>query len=312
MKNKYNINKIAITGSTGTIGIAMIYECIRNNIQVIAFVNKGSKNDNRIPQNALIKKVYCSLDEMETFDTSNLNADAFVHLAWASTNREVRNNFKPQIDNIKYSLDSVELADRLGCKVYIGAGSQAEYGRKNELLNEETVTNPQTAYGMAKLCSGQMTRLECKKRGIKHIWPRILSTYGPYTQDTTILNYSISCMLKGEVPILTGCEQVWDFLYVDDAAKALLMLVDKGEDGEIYCISSGKSRTLREYLEITKNNIDSSLKINFGAVPYRDDSVMHLAGDITKIKRDIGFVPSVSFEDGIRKTIDWARNYYLK
>lgn len=308
----YNLKKIVLTGATSTIGTALIRQCIENSIEVIAFVNPGSSNEKRIPNNSLIKKIYCSLDEMKTFEeTSDLSAQAFFHLAWGFTNRQVRDNPDSQADNIKYSLDSVELARKLGCSVYIGAGSQAEYGRYSEIISEETITKPETAYGMAKLCSGQMTRLKCDDYGIKHIWPRIFSTYGPNTQDSTIINYTINSLLHQKKPSLSKCEQIWDFLYVDDAAKALLLLAEKGKNGEIYNIASGKTRTLKEYIEIVKRKIDSSATIGYGELSYNSNTVMHLAADITKVRRDIGFEPSIDFEEGIEKTIAWAKMYYM-
>lgn len=309
-KSIYNIKTVAVTGATGSLGIALIKECIANGIRVIAFVHRGSKNENRVPDSKFVHKVYCSLEEMENLDVGEMTADAFIHLAWGHTNRSVRNEIKPQIDNVKYSIDSVILADRMKCKVYVGAGSQAEYGRKNEIINEMTSVNPETAYGMAKLCSAQMTRLECKKRGLRHVWPRIFSTYGPNTQDTSILNYAIKELLQGKKPSLTGCDQIWDFLYVEDAARALLLLADQGKDGETYCIASGKSLPMREYIEITKNLIDHELNIGYGDILYDTNTVMHLEADVNKIRNEVGFVPETGFEAGIKKTIDWAREYY--
>lgn len=310
MKNIYEFDKVALTGATSTLGTAIIRECIKNGIEVIAFTNKGSLNENRIPKNRLVQKVYCSLEEMRNFECENLKADVLFHLAWGHTNRQLRNDLQPQIDNISYSIDSVLLAKKLQCKTYIGAGSQAEYGRTCEVLNEDTAVNPETAYGMAKLCAGQMTRMECKKYGIKHIWPRILSTYGPNTQDTTILNYTIKSLLNQKKPDLTKCEQIWDFLYVDDAAKALMLLAEKGSNGEIYCVSSGKTRKLKEFIDIIKEKLNVDIEIGFGNIPYDENTVMHLAGDITKLQNTTGFVPQVSFEEGITKTIQWAKEYY--
>lgn len=312
MENMYGLKKIALTGATSTLGTAIIRECIENEIQVLAFVNRNSPNEKRIPESDLVRKVYCSLDELESFPCDGLSADVLFHLAWGHTNRQLRNEIKPQIDNIKYSIDSVTLAGKLQCAVYVGAGSQAEYGRTDEVLNENTAVKPETAYGMAKLCSGQMTRMECKKYGIKHIWPRILSTYGPNTQDTTILNYTIKCLLNQEKPSLTKCEQVWDYIYVDDAARALLLLANKGNDGDIYCVSSGMTRTLRDFIEITKAKMNSNIEIGFGDLPYGDDTPMHLAGDISKLKKETGFEPFISFEEGIQRTIEWAKDYYIK
>lgn len=306
----YKIKKIALTGATSTIGTAVIRECIDNGIEVIAFVNRGSKNEGRIPESSLVHRIYCSLNEMLTVDTFDYNADVFLHLAWGATNRSVRNNLLPQVDNIRYALDSVSLAKKLGCTVYVGAGSQAEYGRHNCAITEETIPKPETAYGMAKLCAGQMTRLECKNQGIKHIWPRIFSTYGPNTQDTTIINYTINCLLHDKKPSLSKCEQIWDFLYVDDAARALLMLAEKGRDGEVYNVSSGKVAKLKDYTEIVKKMINSDATIGYGDLPYSVDTVMHLEGNIKKIKEEISFVPLIEFEEGINNTIQWAKEYY--
>lgn len=306
---RYTFNTVALTGATGTLGIAIISECIEHKINIIAFIHKNSKNENRIPNSQFIKKIYCSLEELENINIGDLKADVFIHLAWGNTNRLLRNELKPQIENIKYSIDSVILAHKLNCRVYVGAGSQAEYGRKSETINEKTEAKPETAYGIAKLCSAQMTRLECKNRNIKHIWPRIFSTYGPYTQDSTILNYTISKLLKSEVPSLTGCDQIWDFLYVKDAAYALLLLADKGIDGEVYCVASGRAQQMKNYINEISNLLNNPVKIGYGDIPYDDNTVMCLKADISKIK-DIGFVAKTEFRDGIIETIDWARKYY--
>lgn len=304
----YNFGCIALTGATSTIGTAIIRECIKENIRVLAFINRNSKNESRIPDSELITKIYCGLDEMSSIDVTGLKADAMIHLAWGHTNSTIRNEAMPQIDNIRYSLDSVDLANRLGCATYVGAGSQAEYGSANELLVEDTSTRPSIAYGMAKLCSGQMTRLQCKKYGIKHIWPRILSTYGPYSQRNTIVNYTIECLKNNEVPELTKCEQIWDFIYVDDAARAMLLLADKGKDGEIYIVSSGESRAMKEYIELIKQNMNSDVQIGYGKREYGNNPIMYLCGDISKLKRDTGFKPMVNFEEGIQRTINWVCN----
>lgn len=302
MESNYNFSSIALTGATSSIGTAIIRECIENNIKVLAFCNKDSAHEARIPKHALVRKVYCSLEEMADFDAAGLSADVFFHLAWAKTNRALRNDPTPQVENIRYALDSVALAERLHCRSYLGAGSQAEYGRCEAQIAENTPVHPETAYGMAKLCAGQMTRLECKAKGIRHVWPRIFSTYGPNSPETTIINYAITCLREGETPKLTACEQIWDFVYVDDAARALLALAERGRDGEIYNISGGQACPMREYIEIVRQVISSQAKIGYGALPYDPTSIMHLEGDIGKIRQETGWEPKVGFEEGIRET----------
>lgn len=306
----YHFKRIALTGATSTIGVAIIEECIKHNIEVLAFVNRGSKNIDRIPEHILITKMECSLEEMVSFDVSKLSAEVFIHLAWQSTNRLERNVPYPQIDNVKYSVDAVYLANRLQCSIYIGAGSQAEYGLHEEVISEDSITRPVTAYGIAKLCAGQMTRLACRELGMRHIWPRIFSTYGPNTQDSTIINYTIRSLLRGERPSLTKCEQIWDFLYVEDAAKALLLLAEKGEDGEIYNVASGQAKCMRSFIEEIRYQIGEDIEIGYGDLPYGDNTVMHLEGDVSKLKCVIDFSSTVNFCEGIESTIAWARDYY--
>lgn len=96
-----------------------------------------------------------------------------------------------QLQNIQYTLDAVELASRIGCKKFVGAGSQAEYGRVEGVLSASTPVFPENGYGIAKLCAGQMSRILCEQKQIEHIWTRILSIYGPYDGENTMIMSSI-------------------------------------------------------------------------------------------------------------------------
>ena len=224
------MKRIVVTGATSSLGTALIDECIKQNIEVLAICNPNSKNMERITTHELVTIMECELSALADLKPENeighsVKYDAFIHLAWASTQGDAaRNLLQPQAKNIQYALDAVDLAERLGCNIFVGAGSQAEYGRTNEILTEETPCHPETAYGIAKLCAGQMTRLACKQKGIIHIWPRILSAYGPNCQPQTIINYTLTELLQGRRPSLSGGDQIWDFIYTGDVARALLLL----------------------------------------------------------------------------------------
>lgn len=301
------MKKIVITGATSSIGCALIDECIKQNMDVLAIANPGSLNLKNIPVSERVTVAECALSDFGSWDISQYGQDwdAFIHLAWASTAGDAaRNQLQPQVKNIEYALDAVELAQRLGCEAFVGSGSQAEYGRTDAILTEETPTFPETAYGMAKLCAGQMTRLACAKRGIRHIWPRILSAYGPKCQPQTVINYTLTELLAGRRPSLSPCEQIWDFIYTGDVAKALLLLAERGRDGEIYVIGSGESHPLKEYIIKARDIINPKSELGFGEKTLSPSAVMHLACDISKLKRDTGFEVSVEFEEGIRRTIE--------
>ena len=310
------MNKVIITGATGVVGMALINKCIAKGIRAVLLVNPGSKRLDRIPNDPLVTVIKCGLDDFTSADgaflrlkeiSSGSYAEAMFHLAWGGTFGDARNDKPLQDKNEQYALDAVRLASRLGCSVFVGAGSQAEYGRVEGALSADTPCAPENEYGRAKLRASASTRQLCQELGIKHIWPRILSIYGPYDGEKTMVMSLISQLLAGKKPALTKGEQVWDYLYADDVADAFMLLADKGKDGAIYPIGSGKARPLREYIEIIRDCIDPSLPLGFGEVPYSDKQVMYLCADISKLSADTGFRPQVDFEEGIRRTIEYVK-----
>ena len=296
--------KAVITGATGAVGIALIKELLSRGAQVTVLCREGSRRNSNIPQNDNVTKVNCSLDKLGELSLEG-KYDMLFHLAWDGTTGAARNDFYLQNKNVEYTLDAVRLAKRLGCSAFVGAGSQAEYGRVDEKLCPDTPTFPENGYGIAKLCAGQMSRELCRELGIKHIWARILSVYGEYDGENSLVMSTISKLLKGERPSLTAGEQTWDYMYSADAAKALVELAVGGTDGGVYCLGSGQPRPLKEYVELIRDAVNPDAELGFGEIPYARSQVMYLCADIKELELDTGFVPRVSFEDGIKKTVAW-------
>ena len=293
--------RIVITGATGAVGTALIAEGIRQNVEMLVICRKASKRRQQIPDHPLVKVLELNMEEYETYQPpeGEMPYDVFYHFAWGGTTGDGRNDCEIQEKNIRYALDAAALAKRFGCSAFVGAGSQAEYGRVEGNLNSQTPAFPENGYGMAKLCAGQMTRLYCRQAGMRHVWTRILSIYGPGDGAGSMVMSAIHRLLAGETPAFTKGEQQWDYLYSGDAAKALLLLGEKGHDGGVYCLGSGKARPLADYIGMIRDAIDPRLSVALGAVPYAPGQVMYLCADIAKLKEDTGFAPEVSFEEGI-------------
>ena len=310
MREKRRINRIVVTGATSTIGVALTLQAIKENIEVLAICSKGCKRLDRLPKSNLIKILECDISDYNGIVAGDERYDAFYHLAWLSSiNSTERNNLYPQAKNIQYSLDAVELAARMGCQVFIGAGSQAEFGRKQSIIDEKTESLPENGYGMAKLCAEQMTRLACEQKGMEHVWPRIFSVYGPCCADYTVVQHIVKSLIQGESPALSGGDQIWDFLYFSDVGRAMLLLGYYGRNGEGYCVASGKPSQLRDYFAIIRAVVNPNIELGLGKIPYNESTVMHLEADISKLQEDTGFVPIVTFEEGIRQTVDWNKDY---
>lgn len=302
------IKKAIVTGPTGAMASALCLFLAHQGIDVYAVCRLGSKRLSNIPNHPRVHIVYCDLcDLMKLPEKLSGGADAFFHLAWQSNIGNGKNDMSSQINNIQYTIDAVRIAKKLGCSVFLGAGSQAEYGRTESVLTPQTPCFPENGYGMAKLCAGQMSRIEAQSLGIDHIWMRILSVYGPCDVSTTLVSSMIQQLLNGNKPMLTAGGQIWDYLYSEDAARALYLAAKHGVSGRIYPLGSGRSQPLRSYIEAIRDEINPSLPLGFGEILYGPLQVMHLEADISLLNQDTGFVPQVEFKDGIRETIAWFR-----
>lgn len=302
------MKKVIITGPTGAIGVSLINDLISHNIEVTAVCRPNSKRLDSIPKHNLVSIVECNIDNLkELQNTLTDDYDAFYHFAWEGTYGGDRQNLYLQSNNIKYTLDAVELAHKLGCKVFIGAGSQSEFGHVSGVLHSDTPCNPDNGYGIAKLSSYMMSKVRCQQLNIKHIWCRILSVFGPFDGPHTMVMSGINKMLDGERPQYTKGEQIWDYLYNKDAARAFRLIAEKGQDNSIYCLGSGRTRMLKDYIYAIRDAIDPSIDIGVGELDYYPNQVMHLEADISNLTKDTGFTPQYSFEEGIRETIAWVK-----
>ena len=307
------MKKAVITGPTGAIGMALIQCLADNGIDVVAVVRPRSARADRIRESEHVSVVYCDLKELDRLPSLiEGGADVFYHFAWDGTFGDSRNNMYLQNNNVKYALDAVDAAYELGCKTFIGAGSQAEYGRYEGDLNASVPAFPENGYGIAKLCAGQMTRIACQQKGIRHIWTRILSIYGPYDGDKTMVSSTIIKLMNSEKPSCTKGEQMWDYLYSKDAARAFMMLADGGVDGRVYCLGGGIARPLKDYINLIRDAVGNDVEIGFGDIPYSDKQVMHLCADIKELTKDTGFTPIYTFEQGIGETVGWWRGHLTK
>jgi len=299
-----NISSAVITGPTGTIGLALCRLLAEKGILTYAVCRPDTPRAAALPKHEKIVPVLCDVSELDRLpQLIPGKVDAFYHFAWTHTIGPGRNDMSSQIRNIQYTIDAVRCAALLGCGMFIGAGSQAEYGRVDGMLGPDTPCFPENGYGMAKLCAGQMSRIEAQRLGVAHIWARVLSVYGPGDGPATMISTVIRKLKQREIPELTAGEQMWDYLYSSDAASAFWLLARHGITGRVYPLGSGRARSLREYVELLRDAIDPALPLGLGKIPYSPLQIMHLEADISALRDDTGFTPQVSFEEGIRETI---------
>ena len=297
-----------VTGASGFLGSHLTRELVRRGHAVTILLRPTSRTD--VIQDCLdaVRVVYGDLQDFSKLQDALASepVDAVFHLAWYGVTAKDRNDPRQITHNVKGSLDLWEILHAANCKAWLGLGSQAEYGPYNGLLREDIPTNPQTAYGVAKLAVGHLTQQLCSLADMRYVWLRLLSAYGPGDDERHMIPSMIRALLAGQKPRVTAGEQLWDYIYVSDAVEAFCAVLESSASG-VLNVGSGSAAPLRKTMEIIRNQIDQTLEIGFGEIPYAVDQVMHLEADISRLRAATGWEPKVSLEEGLRRTVEWYK-----
>ena len=295
------MKRLILTGATGMIGSAIIREALKQDYDVTCLVRAGSARVANIPQDEHVHIVNCDVSGYKTLELDG-SFDIFMHLAWNKTSVGGRDDVDCQLKNVEYTLDAVRLAKRCGCSVFIGAGSQAEYGVQSVPLTPGLPVNPESGYGIAKYAAGKFAAMLCSQLSIRFNWMRILSVYGPNDGENTLISYCIRELKAGRSPELTKCGQIWDYLHCDDAARAFLAVAERGIDGKFYPLGSGKGRKLSEYVTALQRELAPAVQVKFGVKDYYPHQPMYLVADVSELEKDTGWKPEIDFECGLALT----------
>lgn len=300
--------KAIVTGATGFIGTALCREMIQNGHEVMAVIRPGNTKKEKLQLGESARGgltvLEMPLGELEDLAAVVSDADVFFHLAWNGSSGGEREDFEAQYANIGYTAAAVRAAKKCGCRKFVGAGSQAEYGVVQETAEEErTPPNPFMMYGAAKLSACHMGRLVAEHEGISFVWPRIYSVYGVGENPGTLVNYVMDTLRKGEIPELSPCENMWNFLYITDCVRALRMLAECENARGVFHVASKDTRLLKEYVTEMRDLIAPGAELGFGAKQANPRRTFWLQPDMTKLEK-IGFRAEVSFAEGIRRKIN--------
>jgi nucleoside-diphosphate-sugar epimerase len=194
------------------------------------------------------------------------------------------------------TVNCIRLAAKLGCKRFICTGSQAEYGNTTELITEETSLCPTTAYGACKVAAYYLTTDLAKRLEIEHTWARMFSVYGPNDNPNTLVMTLIRDLKsKGEAALSTDGEHIWNYLYEEDAARALRLFGQCEGSNTVYNVTSRDNKPLKEYVEILRNSIDPDFVVYYG----NEESNINLNVSSEKLRCDLGEYESTSFDEAI-------------
>jgi nucleoside-diphosphate-sugar epimerase len=298
-----------VTGATGFLGSFLTRHLVEAGVQVTILRRPGSDPWRIAPLLSTVTDLQGSLLDLDPLEPvlRKSHPDVVFHLAWQGVANHERND-EAQIDhNLASGLALFRLAGRLGCRAWVGLGSQAEYGPQNKVLAEDAPTRPMTLYGAAKLAAYHLLGALARQSRTRFVWVRVFSAYGPGDHSHWMIPSLIQQLLEGKRPALTAGEQRWDFIHAQDVADALWRLGSCPAAEGVFNLGSGQAPTLRSTIETIRDLVHPGLPLGFGEIAYRPDQVMHLQADIGKLSNTTGWRPRISLCKGLSQTVAWYR-----
>lgn len=296
---------IVVTGAGGFLGKFVAEFFAEKEVKVFAVLKADSPK--KIKQKFMIP-IYCNMEEYEKLPILiNKKVDVFFHFAWAGTSGEGRGKYSQQLDNIQYTCKAVEAAAKLNCKKFIYAGSIMEYEIMQKMEKEnQTIFKENDIYSVGKLAADVMAREAAKRNQMEYISAVISNIYGPGEKSLRFLNTTVKKLLKNEKIQFSSGQQEYDFIYISDAAEAFYLIAEKGQAGSYY-IGNSKCHCLKDYIftmiKITKSESEYSFSVKYRPEEYLDYSRLFTG----KMEKEFGFIPKVSFEAGVNRTIEWIK-----
>lgn len=299
------MKSVIVSGANGFIGSAVVWELLANGYEVTALDREGCREN--LPQDHRVRFVPCELSETLRLKEKlpEQTYDAFYHFAWAGSAGSARADTALQLQNAQWTVDSLRAAKELGCSRFLCAGSIMEHETMAAAYAPGNRPGLGYIYGGGKLIAHVMCMSVAAQIGIDLIWPEITNAYGVGEKSPRLVNTTIQKCIRGEAPQFTAGTQNYDFVYIDDAARAFRLIGERGKPFHEYLIGSSHARPLKEFLLEMQSAVAPELEFRFGDIPFTGIDLPLEKFDCSKTEVDTGFRAEISFSEGCRRTMEW-------
>lgn len=306
--------KVIITGGAGFIGSAFVRLLTRESLYkgaVPIIVDKltyaGDLNRIKV---AVPIKFYktdiCNKKQIELI-FSKEKPDIVVHFAAESHVDRSIEDASPFIEtNVKGTQVLLDASRKYNVKKFIFISTDEVYGEiKNGKFSESSPIKPNSPYAASKAAADLLTQAYIRTYNFPAIIIRPCNNYGPWQFPEKLIPVAIASVLKGgKVPVYAKGQNVREWLYVDDCARGILKIMQKGKIGQVYNLGSNAEsknidtvKLLLQYLGVSQSR--------YKFVKDRPGHDLRYSLHCSKIKKELIWCPQVSFKEGLRLTVNW-------
>ena len=320
--------KVLVTGVAGFIGADLTSRLLAAGHQVVGVDNFNDYYTPELKRDRIVKVIgkhpthNFKLLEGDVHDRPLMkdmfakeSFDTVVHLAAQAGVRYSLENPDSYIDSNLVGFGAIlEGCRHSGVKHLVYASSSSVYGANKNFPFKETdrVDNPVSLYAATKKANELMAHSYSHLYGLACTGLRFFTVYGPWGRPDMAPFRFAERMLKGEpIPVYNNGEMIRDFTYIDDISEGVLRVTTSDTPAgryEVYNIGRGQQVPLMDFIAAMSDSLGVEADINF--MPMQDGDVPRTMADTSALKRDYGYSPRVSVEEGVERFAQWYKSYY--
>ncbi len=308
---------IAILGAAGFIGTNLALELLNNGTDKITLIDKSKDYFTTIKESDYTNLSICeySFDSNVDFDEITNGQDIIYHLVSSvvptTSNRHIAQEIQENVVVTANLLDSC-VKNNVKKVVFISSGGTV-YGKEGKCpLPEETPLKPITSYGIQKMSIERLLYLYNYMYNLDYRVIRLSNPYGPYQRPNGILGavttFTYKALKNEPITIYGDGSVIRDFIYIDDAVKAIMKIVDGNGKYKTYNLGCGYGTSIKDVVETIISSLNLTVKVEFTAGRKVDVPINYL--DISRYEAEYGKLNPLPLVEGIKKTADFMKKAY--
>jgi UDP-glucose 4-epimerase len=306
------MKRVIVTGGTGFVGANLVRRLLQDGHTVHLLVRKAH-NRWRIAEIQDDLRIYqVELDDAEALAgiVGAIRPDWIFHLA-------VHGAYSSQIHvsqmiqtNIIGTINLVEACLKIGFEAFVNTGSSSEYGFKTHAPAEIEWLEPNSYYAVTKASATLFCRFIAQSKQVHLPTLRLYSVFGPFEEPSRLLPTLIVRGLQGQLPPLVHPTIARDYVYTDDVSQAYILAATRPgqEPGAVYNVGTGNQTTLREVVEIARQELQITAEPQWESMPDRQWDSSIWVSNSRKIQHELNWQPRTTIAQGFSNMVHWLRD----